>query len=251
MEKLRRGWRIFKVGSWEYWFPRLVWWRLRFVWWAIWPAILIGFCVLTFLVMPYSLVVYFFGESTSTPVWDWWTALISTLASVFLAIAVGVVLLRIQSSLTSRDEEHEMENLLHSELVRVLDKLQVNLPEREEPYPPKREIPASELKPEWHETHFKFNYFDTQFLERAVESRMLPYAEETEARKLVGQLHEYNQQMAHLRSLSVNATALQEGESRYQEQARIVLLLEKRVTKQARHIIRIVWNREKRNENGW
>ena len=86
------------------------------------------FCVLAFLVMPYSLVVYFFGGSSSTPVWDWWNALISALASVFLAIAVGVILFRIQSSLISRDEEHEMENLLYLELTRVLDKLQVNLP---------------------------------------------------------------------------------------------------------------------------
>ena len=198
------------------------------------------------MVAPYSFVVYFFGGPTSTPVWDWLSALISTLASVFLAIAVGVVLFRIQTNLASQEEEHEMEQLLHSELVRILDKLQVDLPGVKEPdYPPKRKIPPSELKPELHETHFKFNHFDTRFLERA-ENGMLPSTDNAQTRKLIGQLHEYNQQMAHLRSLSVNAAAQQEGESRYREQARIVLLLEKRVIKKTREVIRLLRAIEKR-----
>jgi hypothetical protein len=114
MRKLQRGRRIFKAGPREYWFPRLVWWPLRLFWWAIWPAILIGLGVLAFLVAPYSLVIYFFGGSG--PVWDWLNTLMTTLISVLLAIAAGVVLFRIQSSLTSREEEREMENLLYSEV---------------------------------------------------------------------------------------------------------------------------------------
>ena len=81
---------------------------------------------------------------------------------------------------------------LLAEVTNVLTKLQENLPEREGPHPPKREIPTSELKPELRETHFKFIYFDTQFLGQAFESGMLPLTDKTELRKLIGQLHEYN-----------------------------------------------------------
>lgn len=198
----------------------------------------------------YSLVVCLFGGTNTTPAWDWFNALISTLASVFLAVAVGIILFRIQSSLADREEEHEMEQLLHSELVRILDKLQVDLPGEKEPYyPPKGAAPGIKLKPELHETNFKFNYFDTRFLERA-ENGMRPSTDNAQTRKLVGQLHEYNQQMAHLRFLSVNATAQQEGESRYREQARVVLLLEKRVIKQTREVIRLQRARDKRRESG-
>lgn len=239
----------FKHHSWDYRFLRFVWWPLRRLWWTSRPAILIGLSVLAFLVVPYSLVVYFFGGSG--PVWDWVNTLMSTLTSVLLAIAAGFFLFRIQTSHTQRAEKHEIENLAHSEVTKVLNKLQENLPDREGPYPPKREIPTSELKPELHETHFMFIYFNTQFLERAFESGMLPSREEMELRSLIGQLHEYNQQMEHLRALSVNATALQEGESRYQQQAKIVLGLEKRLTKQARRIKRIMWDREKREKSGW
>ena len=183
--RLRRRGRIFTAHPWSD-VRRFVWWPLGRLWFNYWPAIVVSLGVFAFLAV-YSREVYFITGPGGFR--EWMDTLVSTVASVLLALVTGYVLFRWQAAITERERKQEMAVMLRSELKDVLMELQESHhPDQKNLWPPdpkESEFPVEMLEPESHEASFPYGYMHPRFFEQAYESKLFDGWLNVELQRLV------------------------------------------------------------------
>lgn len=243
--RLRRRWLIIRATPFSSLLRRHIWWPLRGFWWHYSRVIVLGAVALGALCV-YSLIVYLTREPDQFGLWL--NTMVSTVASVLLAVVAGYVLFMWQARYTARNKKQDTTNLLRHELIGILTDLREDIdPDRNRRFPPKpkeSEIHPSALDPASHETDFLYRYLDPRLIERAYLDGDFKLYLTVDLNRLSKLLHQYNRQVSHLRSLSVAYDGSETSGKRYRRQAIVVFRQERSLAKNAR----IVLNRLKDEE---